>query len=108
MRYVPAFILCITAAALVCPVVTAEAAGPVAAGTAPASQSDGPGASLPVVPRRGPGPAVPESPEQRRMSCPSTAYVNCMPPVPKDRQAMCRPEYVRWIKEHCSGVKVVY
>jgi hypothetical protein len=35
-------------------------------------------------------------------------YVNCMPPVPEQSRAMCRPEYLQWMKEHCPGAEVVY
>lgn len=44
--------------------------------------------------------------EKHFPKCPRTRYINCMPPV-KDR-AMCDPEYLRWVKEHCPDVEVVY
>ncbi len=49
-----------------------------------------------------------EPPEAPRYTCPSTPYVNCMPPVEKSARSRCSPEYLRWAKEHCPGFKVVY
>jgi hypothetical protein len=40
--------------------------------------------------------------------CPRTRYINCMPPVPKEKQAMCSRDYLDWAKSNCPGVKVVY
>jgi hypothetical protein len=40
--------------------------------------------------------------------CPGTRYINCMPPLSKQRQTMCSKDYIDWAKSHCPGVKVVY
>jgi hypothetical protein len=40
--------------------------------------------------------------------CPSTRYINCMPPLTRMRQTMCSKDYLNWAKGHCPGVKVVY
>jgi hypothetical protein len=61
-----------------------------------------------VEPPIGPAPAKPAPSEARRFSCPSTKYVNCMPPVPEHLRPMCNPEYLQWMKEHCPGAEVVY
>jgi hypothetical protein len=61
-----------------------------------------------LEPPIGPAPAKPAPSEARRFSCPSTRYVNCMPPVPEHLRPMCNPEYLRWMKEHCPGAEVVY
>jgi hypothetical protein len=63
---------------------------------------------LPVEPPINPAPAKPNPPEPPRNTCPSTTYVNCMPPVPAQSRTMCGPEYLQWMKEHCPGVEVVY
>ncbi len=41
-------------------------------------------------------------------SCPSTTYIDCMPPVKEHNRTLCSPEYLKWMEEHCPGVKVVY
>jgi hypothetical protein len=46
--------------------------------------------------------------EDSRRKCPRTEYINCMPPVSGPAKAFCDPDYLRWVKEHCPGVKVVY
>ena len=61
-----------------------------------------------LEPSIGPAPAEPNPPEAPRKTCPPMKYVNCMPPVPEQSRSMCRPEYLRWMKEHCPGVEVVY
>jgi len=40
--------------------------------------------------------------------CPGTKYINCMPPLSKQRQTMCSKDYIDWAKVHCPGVQVVY
>lgn len=81
-----------------------RSSGPSVSSVAPAVTTS---PVLPVEPPTGPPTAGPGFPE-RREACPSTAYINCMPPVPKERRSMCSPAYLHWIKEHCPGVKVVY
>ena len=63
---------------------------------------------LPVEPPVGPAPGKPNPPYPPRNTCPSTRYVNCMPPVPPQSRTLCAPEYLQWMKEHCPGVEVVY
>ncbi len=41
-------------------------------------------------------------------ACPSTPYVDCMPPVKKSAQKWCGSEYREWAGSHCSGVKFLY
>ncbi len=55
----------------------------------------------------GAGGAKQNSLEPSTKSCPHTTYINCMPPVPKERRPMCTREYLEWMKEHCPGVRVV-
>jgi hypothetical protein len=31
-----------------------------------------------------------------------------MPPVKEHNRTLCSPEYLKWMEEHCPGVKVVY
>ena len=45
--------------------------------------------------------------QQRPTTCPEVKHVDCMPPVPPERQHLCSPEYVKWLKENC-GIKVVW
>jgi len=52
--------------------------------------------------------AAPETPKEPRRVCPDTRYLDCMPHVGESARPMCDPEYVKWIKEHCPGVTVVY
>ena len=40
--------------------------------------------------------------------CPRAKYVDCMPPLAGRAKTLCSVESVRWIKEHCPGVEVVY
>ncbi len=49
-----------------------------------------------------------EAPVDPRYACPSTRYVNCMPPLDKSDRGRCDPEYLRWVKSHCPAVEVVY
>lgn len=65
---------------------------------------------LQTVPGDGIGtirPAV-EPPGEPRYICPSTEYINCMPPVEKSARGRCNPEYLKWVKDHCSGLKILY
>lgn len=43
-----------------------------------------------------------------RTDCPQTKYINCMPPVPRERKELCSRECIEWIKEHCPGIEIVY
>lgn len=52
--------------------------------------------------------AVVSSPGKARYTCPSTKYINCMPPVEKSARDRCNHEYLEWAKGHCPGFKVVY
>jgi hypothetical protein len=40
--------------------------------------------------------------------CPTTAYLNCMPPISDDRRASCAKDYVAWVQLHCPNTQVVY
>ena len=41
-------------------------------------------------------------------ACPSTPYINCMPPVAKSARGWCDPEYLKWAKSHCPGLKILH
>jgi hypothetical protein len=41
-------------------------------------------------------------------NCPPGKYVNCMPPLAGRAKTLCSPESLKWIKEHCPGLEVVY
>jgi len=47
-------------------------------------------------------------PKDQGYACPSTGYVNCMPPVEKSARDLCNPEYLKWAKDHCPGLTIVY
>jgi hypothetical protein len=49
-----------------------------------------------------------EPPGELRYTCPSSAYINCMPPVEKSARDQCNPEYLKWAKSHCHGLNIVY
>ncbi len=54
-------------------------------------------------PALGPGP-----PSAHGYACPSTPYINCMPPVAKSARRWCDPEYLDWAKSHCPGLKILH
>jgi len=60
------------------------------------SRSEAPGTT-------GPYPAKPPN-----KACPQTTYIHCMPPVPKERRSMSSDENLKWVREHCPGIEVVY
>jgi hypothetical protein len=86
-------------------VLLSQVTGPAASPSEPGVDSS---SALPVEPRVRPGEALTNSPEQPRKSCPKSAYINCMPPVPRERRPFCSREYLQWVKGHCPGVMVVY
>jgi hypothetical protein len=47
-------------------------------------------------------------PKDQGYACPSSGYVNCMPPVERSARDLCDPEYLTWAKSHCPGLKIVY
>ena len=47
-------------------------------------------------------------PKDQGYACPSAGYVNCMPPVERSARGLCDPEYLKWAKDHCPGLKIVY
>ena len=47
-------------------------------------------------------------PKDQGYACPSSGYVNCMPPVERSARGLCNPEYLTWAKTHCPGLKIVY
>jgi hypothetical protein len=53
-------------------------------------------------------PAVIDTSKTPEYTCPHSQYINCMPPVGKERQKMCSKSYLEWVKSNCPGVKVVY
>jgi hypothetical protein len=56
-----------------------------------------------------PAPSVlPPAGKPVEYECPRTKYIDCMPPVPEEKRLLCSPEYLKWIKEHCPDVEVVY
>ena len=48
------------------------------------------------------------SPGAPGYACPSTPYINCMPPVAKSTRRWCDPEYLKWAKTHCPGLKILH
>ena len=38
--------------------------------------------------------------------CPSTEYVNCMPPAPEPK--LCTPDAQQWVTEHCPGASYTF
>ncbi len=65
-----------------------------------------PAVESPAEPMR-PAVRLPDVPDLSPRECPGR-YINCMPPVPKEKREMCSREYLDWVKEHCPSVKVVY
>ncbi len=51
---------------------------------------------------------VGEPPEHPAYKCPSTRYINCMPPVKDSSRRMCDSKYLEWVRHHCPGVQIVY
>ena len=41
-------------------------------------------------------------------ACPSTPYIDCMPPVKKSVRQWCHSEYREWAASHCPGVKFLH
>jgi hypothetical protein len=41
-------------------------------------------------------------------ACPSTPYIDCMPPVKKSAQKWCGSDYRKWAWNNCPGVKFPY
>ena len=52
--------------------------------------------------------ATEPAPPQQSFVCPADGYLNCMPIVPPERQAMCTGEYRMWIVHNCPNVEIVY
>jgi hypothetical protein len=44
----------------------------------------------------------------QRYVCPSTRYIDCMPPLKESNRRWCDPEYLRWARNNCPGLKIVY
>jgi hypothetical protein len=65
------------------------------AAAAPAAAADAPPPPQTAVPR----------PEYR---CPTTGYLNCMPPIAADRRQACAKDYVAWVAKNCPKTQVVY
>jgi hypothetical protein len=61
-----------------------------------------------VLPVEPPGTTEPGPPDADRKACPQTRYIDCMPSIGKKARPMCSPEYLRWLKENCPEVQVVY
>ncbi|MGA2026378.1 MAG: hypothetical protein ABSH17_04810 [Syntrophobacteraceae bacterium] len=49
-----------------------------------------------------------EPPKAPGYACPPTPYINCMPPVAKSARSWCDPEYLKWAKSHCPGLKILH
>ena len=49
-----------------------------------------------------------EPPRAPGYACPSTPVINCMPPVAKSAREWCDPEYLKWAKSHCPGLKILH
>lgn len=41
-------------------------------------------------------------------TCPPSGTINCMPPVPADRQNVCSGPYHTWVKQNCPGVSFTF
>lgn len=61
------------------------------------------------------GGPIADDPASRRQShkapgyaCPSTPYIDCMPPVKKSVRQWCDSEYREWAVIHCPGVKFLH
>jgi len=74
----------------------------LAAVAIPAGAADAP----PGGPVAGPAQAGPQP--QPDYHCPTTPYLNCMPPIGEDRRQACSKEYVAWVQAHCPKTQIVY
>ena len=45
-------------------------------------------------------------PTHERFACPTTKYLDCMPPT--QNRPLCTADYIRWASSHCLGFEVVY
>jgi hypothetical protein len=52
-------------------------------------------------------PAV-EPPQDSHYTCPPSRYINCMPPLKEPDRKWCNSDYLKWAKENCVGIEVVY
>lgn len=55
-----------------------------------------------------PNEPAPAQQSQQSYVCPADGYLNCMPIVPPERQAMCSGDYREWITANCPNVEIVY
>lgn len=40
--------------------------------------------------------------------CPTTSYLNCMPPITEARRQACSKDYIAWVQKNCPKTQVVY
>jgi hypothetical protein len=54
------------------------------------------------------GPAVERPKPQAEYQCPTTSYLNCMPPIGADRRQSCSKDYIAWVQKNCPKTQIVY
>ncbi len=54
------------------------------------------------------GTAPVPQPPATKFECPTSRYINCMPPVQGPTRPLCTKEYIDWAKAHCPGVEIVH
>jgi hypothetical protein len=54
--------------------------------------------------------AGPQEPQYKLIisSCPEIKLIDCMPAVGGQNKVLCDPETIKWIRENCPDVLVVY
>lgn len=67
------------------------------------------GATSPVISEQPPADKdVDQQADSDRKECPRENYIDCMPLLSERSKSLCDPAYLRWVKEHCPDVEVVY
>jgi hypothetical protein len=51
---------------------------------------------------------VPTAPLASEFACPPPGFLDCMPIVPRERQAYCTRDFRDWITTNCPEVQIVY